>query len=191
MAKCYNCGREIPDNDKTRLCDGCKKFMLPFVKLVDVSTSSAVRRLVANERNLRAVGVTDSGMDYLLRICTVHDKKKMAEKEERLAKETVRAEENKPSEEAKNSGLYDVELPMDEPLNLNREKYGSYLPAASIALLAAGVFLTSWAVYLCFAEKTVSVAPLAGGIASIAGAYVANVLRKTLSDLSEIKKMFR
>ena len=30
MAKCYNCGVEIPDSDKTKLCDRCKKILLPF-----------------------------------------------------------------------------------------------------------------------------------------------------------------
>ena len=61
MAKCYNCGTEIPADDKLRLCDRCKSVLLPFIKFTDASTSSAVRRLIANERNLRARGVTDNG----------------------------------------------------------------------------------------------------------------------------------
>lgn len=59
MSKCYNCGCDIDPEDKTRLCDKCKRIILPFVKFMDASTSSAVRRLIQNERNLRNAGVTD------------------------------------------------------------------------------------------------------------------------------------
>ena len=63
MSKCYNCGCDIDPEDKTRLCDKCKRIILPFVKFMDASTSSAVRRLIQNERNLRNAGVTDGGME--------------------------------------------------------------------------------------------------------------------------------
>ena len=76
MAHCYNCGTDMSDEDRTRLCDDCKKIILPFIKFMDASTSSAVRRLVSNEENLRNAGVTDGGMEYLLRICELHDKSK-------------------------------------------------------------------------------------------------------------------
>ena len=56
MSKCYNCGCDIDPEDKTRLCDKCKRIILPFVKFMDASTSSAVRRLIQNERNLRNAG---------------------------------------------------------------------------------------------------------------------------------------
>ena len=92
MSKCYNCGCDIDPEDKTRLCDKCKKIILPFVKFMDASTSSAVRRLIQNERNLRNAGVTDGGMEYLLKICEIHDKKKLREKEEREAKKAAEAE---------------------------------------------------------------------------------------------------
>ena len=79
MPKCYNCGAEITADDKLRLCDKCKSVLLPFIKFTDASTSSAVRRLITNERNLRARGVTDNGMDYLMRICEAHDREKAEE----------------------------------------------------------------------------------------------------------------
>ena len=41
MPKCYNCGCDIPADDKTRLCDNCKKIILPFIKFMDASTSFA------------------------------------------------------------------------------------------------------------------------------------------------------
>ena len=74
MARCYNCGCDIPDDDKMRLCDECKGLLLPFIKMVNASSSSGVRRLVSNEDNLRTAGVTDGGMEYLLRLCELHDK---------------------------------------------------------------------------------------------------------------------
>ena len=82
MARCYNCGCDISEEDRTKLCDECKKILLPFVKFMDASTSSAVRRLISNETNLRNAGVTDSGMEYLLRICELHDKSKAEENNE-------------------------------------------------------------------------------------------------------------
>lgn len=83
MSKCYNCGCDIDPEDKTRLCDKCKRIILPFVKFMDASTSSAVRRLIQNERNLRNAGVTDGGMEYLLKICRdSRTRKSCREKEE-------------------------------------------------------------------------------------------------------------
>ena len=75
MARCANCGREIPEEDKTRLCEDCKRIILPFIKFMDGSDTPAVKRLLSNEPNLRVAGVTDSGMDYLYRICELRDRK--------------------------------------------------------------------------------------------------------------------
>ena len=92
MPKCYNCGCDIPSGDKTRLCDSCKKFMLPFIKFMDASTSSSTRRLLSNEKNLRNAGVTDKGMEYLLKICELHDRQKLREREEREAAKAAAGE---------------------------------------------------------------------------------------------------
>lgn len=189
MAKCYNCGCEIDSEDKTRLCDKCKRIMLPFVKFMDASTSSAVRRLVSNEKNLKNAGVTDDGMEYLLRICEIHDKKKLREREEREAK---KASDSVVQEETVEEKDYsEVELPMDAPLNLIKEQYGTFLPAAEIVLIAAGAALLIWSVYRCIADKTFDVSTLAASFASLAGAYGVDVLRKIKSDIDEIKKRFR
>lgn len=189
MAKCYNCGCEIDAEDKTRLCDKCKKIMLPFVKFMDASTSSAVRRLVSNEKNLRNAGVTDDGMEYLLRICEIHDKKKMREREEREAKKA--AESAVHTEPTSERDYSEIELPMDEPLNLIREQYGTFLPAAEMVLIVAGAALLGRSVYNCIANKTFDVASLASAFASLAGAYGVDVLRKIKLDLDELKKRFR
>ena len=79
----------MESEDKSRLCDNCKKIMLPFLKLVDASTSSAVRRLIQNEQNLRNMGITDSGMEYMLKFCELHDKKKLREREEKENKKAA------------------------------------------------------------------------------------------------------
>ncbi len=187
MAKCYNCGCEIAEGDKTRLCDNCKRVMLPFIKLMDASTSSAVRRLIANERNLRNHGVTDDGMEYLLRVCELRDKKK---NEERAAREAKRAAEavREPEPEVRNYS--EVELPIDEPLDLISKPYGSVLPAAELILIISGVGLVAWCVYTFVIENSISFTSLIGAVASISAAYVADVLRKTKKDLDEIKKRF-
>ena len=82
MAHCYNCGCDISEEDRTRLCDDCKKIILPFVKFMDASSSSAVRRLISNEENLRNAGVTDGGMEYLLRLCELHDRSMVQSEED-------------------------------------------------------------------------------------------------------------
>ena len=91
MARCANCGREIPDEDKTRLCDECKRVILPFIKFMEGSDTPAVKRLLSNERNLRSAGVTDTGMDYLYRICTLHDKKWQSAQEAKANSSTAAA----------------------------------------------------------------------------------------------------
>lgn len=91
MASCANCGREIPDEDKTRLCDDCKRVILPFIKFMEGSDTPAVKRLLSNERNLRSAGVTDSGMDYLYRICTLHDRKWQSAQEAKANSSTAAA----------------------------------------------------------------------------------------------------
>lgn len=189
MANCYNCGCDIDDGDKTRLCDNCKKIILPFVKFMDASTSSAVRRLVSNEQNLRNVGVTDGGMEYLLKICEIHDKKKLREREEREASKSAELAAEQEKNESKDYS--EVELPMDAPLNLIRESYGTYLPAAEIILIIAGAALLVWSVYAVISKNSIDAPALAGGFASLAGAYGVDVLRKIKKDLSEIKKRFR
>lgn len=91
MASCANCGREIPDEDKTRLCDDCKRVILPFIKFMEGSDTPAVKRLLSNERNLRTAGVTDSGMDYLYRICSLHDRKWQSAQEAKANSSTAAA----------------------------------------------------------------------------------------------------
>lgn len=91
MASCANCGREIPDEDKTRLCDDCKRVILPFIKFMEGSDTPAVKRLLSNERNLRSAGVTDSGMDYLYRICSLHDRKWQSAQEAKANSSTAAA----------------------------------------------------------------------------------------------------
>ena len=91
MARCANCGREIPDEDKTRLCEDCKRVILPFIKFMEGSETPAVKRLLSNEQNLRSAGMTDSGMEYLYRICQLHDRKREAAEEARAGSSTAAA----------------------------------------------------------------------------------------------------
>ena len=189
MPKCYNCGCEIPSGDKTRLCDSCKKIILPFIKFMDASTSSAVRRLVSNEKNLRSAGVTDGGMEYLLRICELHDRQKVREREEReAAKNAVR----RPSEtadvtEEPPESYTELELPLDEPLNLRREPYGKFLPAVMAALMILGAAAMLYEIV--FGQLSVSVILCSAGL--ILAGYGLWVCRHLLHDLEEIKKRFR
>lgn len=193
MAYCCNCGVEIPESDRTRLCDRCKKILLPFVKFMDASTSSGVKRLISNEQNLRNAGVTDSGMDYLLKVCELHDKKKMQERKEReAAKMTAESEPIQKEQHIDTNDNYsETELPMDEPLDFIRESYGGFLPAAQIILIIAGVAFVAWCVYEIILLKEFDVASLAGGIVSFASAYVANIAKKIAHDINEIKKRYR
>ena len=91
MARCANCGREIPEEDKTRLCEDCKRIILPFIKFMDGSDTPAVKRLLSNEPNLRVAGVTDSGMDYLYRICELRDRKAEIARESKEKSSTAAA----------------------------------------------------------------------------------------------------
>ncbi|MBE6724556.1 MAG: hypothetical protein E7576_05060 [Ruminococcaceae bacterium] len=91
MARCANCGREIPEEDKTRLCEDCKRIILPFIKFMDGSDTPAVKRLLSNEPNLRIAGVTDSGMDYLYRICELKDRKAQIARESKENSSTAAA----------------------------------------------------------------------------------------------------
>lgn len=187
MSKCYNCGCEMESEDKSRLCDNCKKIMLPFLKLVDASTSSAVRRLIQNEQNLRNMGITDSGMEYMLKFCELHDKKKLREREEKENKKAADAAETIQNE----SNYSEMELPEDEPLNFVKKQYGTFLPAAEAVLAAAAAALLAVTVYKYAVDQNLDVTSLAGAIASCAGAYVSDCVRKTLHDFNEIKKKFK
>lgn len=191
VAKCCNCGIEIPDSDKTRLCDRCKKILLPFVKFMDASTSSAVRRLISNERNLRNAGVTDSGMDYLFKVCELHDQKKIQAQKEREAARQQTVQEVKQEEVPRQETYSETELPLDEPLDLIRKPYGAFLTAIEVVLVVAGIALIAWFVYALVSAKEVEIVSLVSAVVSFAAAYVADIARKLLADLSEIKKRFR
>ena len=200
MARCYNCGCDIPEDDKTRLCDECKKVLLPFVKFMDASTSSAVRRLVSNETNLRNAGVTDSGMEYLLRICELHDRKKAESEaveeipeegnvEEELFGETAApAEEVRPETPAQYT---DIEIPLDKPLKLIRKTYGQYLAAAELVLGLIAVALIAWFLVDLIAWHKVDFTAVASAIASGVGVYIADCVRRMIYDVEEVKKHFR
>lgn len=215
MARCYNCGCDISEDDKTRLCDDCKKILLPFVKFMDASTSSAVRRLVSNEENLRNAGVTDSGMDYLLRICELHDKSKTEEISENNVVEDEKAElpdemntsgnireifaetdditqnPHKTAENDSNAQCTDIEVPLDKPLKLIRKEYGQYLPAAEIVLGIIAALLVVWFFVDMIAWSRIDFAAIAGALASGVAIYAADVLRKMIHDVEELKKHFR
>ncbi len=198
MAYCYNCRTEIPDSEKTKLCDKCKGIILPFIKFMDASTSSSVRRLISNERNLRNAGVTDSGMEYLLKMCELHDKKKFKEREEKNAARAAaaaaeaQAEKERIEEAARNHRDYsEVELPMDEPLRLNRSGYGEHLTAAFTVSLISAVALIVWFIVELAVYSTVNVVAVVAAIPVFALAYGIHTLKKILHDLNEIKKRFR
>lgn len=196
MAKCCNCGTEIPSDDKIRLCDRCKGILLPFVKLTDASTSSAVRRLIGNERNLRSAGVTDSGMEYLLRICELHDKKKMQERAEREAARAAKAQTppSPPPAQSipdRDEGYMEIELPMDEPLELHREPYGKLLGLCSVLLILCGVVLTAYFAVQWILNGTAELPWIVAAIACFAASGICAPLRKVIHDLDEIKKRFR
>ena len=198
MAYCYNCKTEISDDDKTKLCDKCKRIILPFIKFMDASTSSAVRRLVSNERHLRNAGVTDSGMEYLFKMCELHDKKKFKERDEKNAARAAaasleaQAEKERADEEARNYRDYsEVELPLDEPMHLNRASYGTHLATAQIVTLISAVALIVWFIIELAMYKTVNVAAVIASIPAFASAYAIGTVKKMLYDLSEIKKRFR
>ena len=212
MAHCYNCGCDIADDDKTRLCDDCKTIILPFIKFMDASTSSAVRRLVSNEENLRNAGVTDSGMDYLLKICDIHDRKKIEETEtvnndsqatDDLYDATFEGPDGVATDAdimsgntaqfdvPSNSHYSDVEIPLDKPINIIRKSYGQFLVAAEIVLGIVAAALLVWFFVDYLAWSKVDFAAIASAIASGVGVYVADTVRKMIYDIEEIKKHFR
>ena len=190
MPRCYNCGCDIPANDKTRLCDNCKQIILPFIKFMDASTSSSVRRLVSNEKNLRNAGVTDGGMEYLLRICELHDRKKLREREER---EAARAAEQRMTEpeivpdDPMMDSYDELELPMDEPLDLHREPYGRFLPVVMSVLLILGTA----ALLLEIVLGDLSIAVILCAVGLIFSGYALWVCMHLLHDIEELKKRFR
>ena len=215
MARCYNCGCDISEDDKTRLCDDCKKVLLPFVKFMDASTSSAVRRLISNETNLRNAGVTDSGMEYLLRICELHDKKKAEETDAVDAGEEYTEESGEIAEEPVNQadvdfrtifedepakaeqkpepqGQYtDIEVPLDKPLNLIRRTYGQYLAAAEIVLGVIAAALLIWFFVDLIAWSKVDFTAIASCVGFGVGVYITDCVRRMIYDVEELKKHFR
>ena len=194
MAKCYNCGAEISADEKLRLCDRCKSVMLPFIKFTDVSTSSAVRRLIANERNLRVRGVTDNGIDYLMRICEAHDREKAAEKARRdaqTAEKSARNQPEAPPAPPKQEEYLEIDLPMDEPLDLHRKPYGKLLPLAGVLLLLCGTGLLIWAALQWFTAQTPEIPAVITAVGAFAAAGICPPLKKLIHDMEEIKKRFR
>ncbi len=185
----------MDSGDKTRLCEKCKKIMLPFVKFTDASTSSAVRQLIFNEKNLRKAGLTDSGMDYLLRICEIRDKKRLEERQNREMER--RAEEEKAAEMQAEKAVLDAapaytefELPMDEPLDFIQKPYGKYIFIAEIAAAVSAVVSAGYFIYSC-AAGNVSFFSLAVTAGLSASAYTADVARKLTHDINEVKKRLR
>ncbi|MBE6617183.1 MAG: hypothetical protein E7627_04495 [Ruminococcaceae bacterium] len=198
MAYCYNCGIEIPDGDKMKLCERCKKILLPFIKFMDASTSSAVRRLVSNERNLRNAGVTDSGMEYLLRLCELHDQKRIRDREER---EAARAAQIQMQQENRNEipaqaepvieKFADVEIPPDEPLCYCEKPYGKGLTIAQILFILCGVGLAAWFAVQLILNDTLEIGSIIGAVSSVLGACLVGVIKKLHHDLHELKKRFK
>ena len=194
MAKCYNCGTEIPADDKLRLCDRCKSVLLPFIKFTDASTSSAVRRLIANERNLRARGVTDNGMDYLMRICEAHDQAKIEEQARRDAERTPKAPpqpQPAPQPAARKEEYLEIDLPIEAPLDLHRESYGSAVGFVQILLILCGIAFLGWAVYQFVSAEIIAVPCIVAAVGSFAVSALCPPLKKLIHDMDELKKRFR
>ena len=197
MVKCYNCGAEISDEDKTLLCDNCKKIILPFVKFTEASTSSSVRRLVSNEKNLRRMGVTDAGMDYLFSVCEKADQKKTQQRlEKNLAASERKHESRRQSQLAdppktRKQILADMELPFEEPLRYCKRKYGRFITAAEVLLITAALALAGWFVYRAVATGEWDVPAAIGALGLAASAYIASVVRRLHHDLHELKNKFR
>ncbi len=198
MAYCYNCGVEIPGGDKMKLCERCKRILLPFIKFMDASTSSAVRRLVSNERNLRNAGVTDSGMEYLLRLCELHDQKRIREREEREAmraaqqQEQVQQRYEPPVEPHVLEDKYaDIEIPADEPLNYCEKPYGKFLTLMQVLFGIVGIGLAAWFGVGIFLLDTYAVGSAIGAVGAFAMIYVTGVVKKLHHDLHELKNRFR
>ena len=196
MAKCYNCGADIPEDDKTLLCEKCKKIILPFVKLTEASTSSSVRRLISNEKNLRRMGVTDAGMDYLFSVCEKADQRKSQQRLEVNLAASERRHEHRAAEKAaeppktRKQILADMELPEDEPIRYCRKRYGGLITAAEVLLILAALGLAGWFIYRAAAGEW-EIPSAVGAVASAAAAYLASVVRKMHHDLHELKKRFK
>ena len=194
MAKCYNCGTEIPADDKLRLCDRCKSVLLPFIKFTDASTSSAVRRLIANERNLRARGVTDNGMDYLMRICEAHDQAKMEEQARRDAEKSAKIPPQQPAapQPVKPKEEYmEIDLPIEEPLDLHRAPYGGAVSAVRVLLILCGIGFFGWAVYQYITVQALEIPALIAAVECFAVSALCPPLKKLIHDMEELKKRFR
>ena len=197
MVKCYNCGAEISAEDRTLLCDSCKKIILPFVKLTEASTSSSVRRLVSNEKNLRRMGVTDAGMDYLFSVCEKADQVKSQQRLEKNIAASERKRESRDSEKpadppkTRRQMLADIELPFEEPLRYCKRRYGAFVTAAEAVLIIAALGLAGWFVYRAASAGEWEIPSAAGAVASAAAAYLASVVRKMRHDLNELKKRFK
>lgn len=195
MPHCCNCGCDISADDKYKLCDNCKHLILPFIKFMDASTSSAVRRLLMNEKNLRGIGVTDGGMEYLLRICEIHDRQKQHERESRAARN---AEQNgmgksadsdikkQPDGHEPDGGYMEIELPLDEPLNLIHKPYGQYLTPA---IITSSVLFCASVITGALGIPTASI--ICAVLSVVPAIYTALACGKMLHDLNEIKKRFR
>ncbi|MBQ2725912.1 MAG: hypothetical protein IJF78_09410 [Clostridia bacterium] len=194
MAKCYNCGTQISADDKLRLCDRCKSILLPFIKLTDASTSSAVARLISNERNLRARGVTDNGMDYLMRICEAHDREKVAEKARREAqkapKQPPQPQQTAPQPVPEEEYL-EIDLPMSAPLSVHRKPYGGFLTLSAVILFLCGTGFLAWAVLQWITAQTADIPSILAAVGSFAAGSVCFPLKKLIHDVEEIKKQFR
>ena len=194
MAKCYNCGTEIPADDKLRLCDRCKSVLLPFIKFTDASTSSAVRRLIANERNLRARGVTDNGMDYLMRICEAHDQAKIEEQARRDAEKSAKIPPQQPAapQPVKPKEEYmEIDLPIEEPLDLHRAPYGGAVSAVRVLLILCGIGFFGWAVYQYITVQALEIPALIAAVECFAASALCPPLKKLIHDMEELKKRFR
>lgn len=193
MAKCYNCGTQIPSDDKLRLCDRCKSVLLPFIKFTDVSTSSAVRRLIANEHNLRSRGVTDSGMEYLMRICQAHDEAKLEEQAHREAAKNVTPPPPAPEPRPvlPREEYTEIDLPLEEPLDLCRESYGGAVGAVQVLLLLSGAAFLGWGIYRYAALAVCEIPCLIGTAACFSASALCPPLKKLIHDMEELKKRFR
>ena len=199
MARCANCGCEIPNDDKTRLCDNCKRVILPFIKFMEASTTPAVKRLLSNERNLRNAGVTDHGMDYLYRICELHDKRRQSEADEKAARPNV-PEERLPSDvRTESAPRVPAPVPAEEQRTDPAEAegtdaeaalIGNALPAAKWILILAGLAEIAWFVARIVTRSaageslagSIDVTALSAALGSFAGAYAVHTLKKALGS---------
>lgn len=197
MAHCCNCGIVIPDDDKTRLCDKCKHILLPFIRLVGASTSSAVKRLRSNEKNLRNAGVTDSGMSYLMKLCELQDKKREekvkasapVQEEPVIINESIQTPVHTPAPEPL---VIKIDDKSDIPVSYIKKQYGTFIVSAEIVLWIVAILFAAWfALKLLTGERVLDIIPLFCAFASVAGAYIAGIVRKMLYDLGEIKKKYK